>query len=222
MPTPFDDLVEEYLGDEEVLSDIRVVVRRLWFYDFVGYPTYMWSGKGRLFTDGGLEWLGTINEANQDIHVTPRLQDGRDGSSANYQFKMTIPDLPDESSGELYEALKADQSRVFNRELTCYLAIFKDGEGLRPSTPIKFFKRLVMQSPTFTEGFTTGAGGVLIRTYTVSVVARDSNSGRSRVPNRTYTDTVQREYARQMGVSSPDDVGLEYVAQLANKTFIIE
>lgn len=218
----FDDLVEEYLGNEDVLSDIRVVVRRLWFYDFDGYPTRMWSGKGRLFTAGNVEWLGTINDANQDIHVTPRLQDGRDGSSANYQFKMTIPDLPDEPSGELYEALKADQWRVFGRELTCYLAIFKDGEGLRPSTPIKFFKRLIMQSPTFNEGFTQGPGGVLVRAYSVSVVAKDSNSGRARVPNRTYTDTVQREYARQMGVTDRDDKGLEYVAQLANKTFTIE
>lgn len=218
----FDDLLEEYLGDEDVLSDIRVVVRRLWFYDFDGYPTRMWSGKGRLFTDGGVEWLGTINEANQDIHVTPRLQDGRDGSSANYQFKMTIPDIPGESSGELYNALKQDQGRVFGRELTCYLAIFKDGEGLRPSTPIKFFKRLVMQSPTFSEGFTVGQGGVMVRSYTVSVVAKDGNSGRSRVPNRTYTDTCQREYARQLGVTDTDDRGLEYVAQLANKTFTIE
>lgn len=220
----FDDLLEEYLGDEDVMTDIRVVVRRLWFYDFDGYPTRMWSGKGRLFTPGDppVEWLGTINEANQDIHVTPRLQDGRDGSSASYTFRMTIPDLPGEPSGELYEALKADRSLVAGRELTCYLAIFKDGEGLRPTTPIKFFKRLIMQSPTFAEGFTAGPGGVLVRSYSVSVVAKDSNSGRSRIPNRTYTDTVQREYARQMGVIDRADRGLEYVAQLANKTFTIE
>lgn len=221
----FDDLLEEYLGTEDVLSDIRVVVRRLWFYDFIGFPTRMWSGKGRLFTPGSpaaIEWLGTINEANQDIHVTPRLQDGRDGSSANYQFKMTIPDIPGESSGELYEALKADQWRVNGQTLTCYLAIFKDGEGLRPTTPIKFFKQLVMRSPTFTEGFTTGAGGVLVRSYSVTVLAKDSNSGRSRVPNRSYTDTCQREYARQLGVTGQDDLGCEYVADLANRTFTIE
>lgn len=218
----FDDLLEEYLGNEDVLSDIRVVVRRLWFYDFDGYPTRMWSGKGRLFTTDGNEWLGTINESNQDIHVTPRLQDGRDGSSASYQFKMTIPDIPGESSGELYEALKADQGLVFNRDLICYLAIFKDGEGLRPTTPLKFFKKLTMFSPTFSEGTTLGPGGVLVRSYTVSITAKDSNFGRARVPNRTYTDTVQREYARQLGVTGTDDRGLEYVADLANRTFTIE
>lgn len=218
----FDDLLEEYLGNEDVLSDIRVVVRRLWFYDFDGFPTRMWSGKGRLFTSDDTEWLGTINESNQDIHVTPRLQDGRDGSSASYQFKMTIPDLPDESSGQLYEALKADQWRVSGRELTCYLAIFKDGEGLRPSTPIKFFKQLIMYSPTFSEGVTLDGAGRLVRSYTVTVVAKDSNSGRSRVPNRTYTDTCQREYARQMGVTSVDDLGCEYVADLSNRTFVVQ
>lgn len=224
----FDTLLEEYLGNEDVLSDIRVVVRRLWFYDFTDYPTYMWQGKGRLFTNdpsnpsSTLEWLGTINERDQDIHQTPRLQDGRDGSSAAYQFKMTIPDIPGESSGELYEALKADQSQVYNRDLTCYLAIFKDGEGLRPTTPIKFFKRLTMFSPTFTEGVTLNATGTMVRSYTVSVTAKDANFGRSRVPNRTYTDTIQREYARQLGVTSTDDLGCEYVTDLANKTFTIE
>lgn len=215
----FDELVEEYLGDADVLSDIRVVVRRLWFYDFDGYPTRMWQGKGRLFTEDGNEWLGTINDANQDYHKTPRIQDGRDGTSANYQFSMTIPDLPDESSGELYRALKADQGLVAGRALTGYLAIFKDGEALRPTTPIKFFKQLTMQSPKFKEGLTTDGNGVMIRQYTVSVTAKDANFGRSNTPNRTYNDTTQREYARQLGVTSPPDLGCEFVAALANRTY---
>lgn len=217
----FDDLLEEYLGDEDVLSDIRVVVRRLWFYDFIGYPTRMWQGKGRLFTADGAEWLGTVNDQDQDIHRTPRLQDGRDGSSASYQFSMTIPDIPGESSAELYEALKQDQWRVNDQKLTCYLAIFKDGEGLRPTTPIKFFKQLVMRSPRFNEGPpAVGAGGVMVRTHVVSIAAKDNNAGRASTPNRTYNDTIQREYARQMGVTQVDK-GLEYVAGLANRTYQI-
>lgn len=217
----FDDLLEEYLGDADALTDIRVVVRRLWFYDFDGYPTRMWQGKGRLFTEDGNEWLGTINDANQDIHVTPRLQDGRDGSSVNYQFSMTIPDIPGESSGELYEALKADQSLVYNRYLTCYLAIFMDGEALRPTTPIKFLKQLVMQSPKFSEGLVVGPSGTMVRSYKVSINAKDANFGRSNTPNRTYNDTTQREYAKQMGVDTPDDKGCEFVAGLANRTYQI-
>ncbi len=217
----FDDLVEEYLGDADVLSDIRVTVRRLWFYDFVGYPTRMWQGQGRLFTAGDVEWLGTINDQGQDIHVTPRLQDGRDGSSANYQFSMTIPDLPDESSGELYRALKEEQDRVNGRTITCYMAIFKEGEALRPSTPIRFFKQLVMQSPRFAESAPTyGPGGVLTRNYKVTVSAKDGNFGRASTPNRTYNDTVQREYARQLGVEQTDK-GFECLASLANRTYTI-
>lgn len=218
----FDDLLEEYLGDEDVLTDIRIVVRRLWLYDFEDYPTRMWQGQGRLFTEDGQEWLGTINGAGNDIHVTPRLQDGRDGSSAAYKFQMTIPDTPDESAASLYRALKEDQSRVFNRNLTCYLAIFKEGEGLRPTTPIKFFKQLKMFSPTFEETATLNNDGVLVRSYKVTITAKDANYGRSRVTNRTYTDTCQREYARQLGVTSTDDLGCEYVTDLANKTFIIQ
>lgn len=218
----FDDLLEEYLGSQDDITDINVTVRRLWLYDFVGFPTRMWQGKGRLFTTDGNEWLGTINDLNQDIHVTPRIQDGRDGSSAKYQFSMTIPDLPDEPAGQLYEALKADQGRVHGQKLTCYLAVFKlDGsDALRPSTPIRFFKELVMQSPQFTEGVTEGPDRKLIRTYKVAITAKDGNSGRSSTPNRTYNDATQREYARQLGVTAVDK-GLSYVAGLANRTYIV-
>lgn len=217
----FDDLLEEYLGQDDVLSDIRVVVRRLWFYDFDGFPIRMWQGQGRLFTEDGAEWLGTINAAGLDLHVTPRLQDGRDGSSPLYQFSMTIPDLPDETAGELYRALKEDQNRVYNRSLTCCLAIFKDGEALRPSTPVRFFKRLTMRSPKFSEGgVTQDADGRLIRSFRVTIPAKDANFGRSNTPNRTHNDATQREYARQLGVTQPDR-GCEYVAALANRTYQI-
>lgn len=218
----FDDLLEEYLGDDDVLDDIRVVVRRLWFYDFVDHPTRMWQGGGKLFTADGEEWLGTVDASGRDIHGTPRLQDGRDGSSASYQFSLIIPDIPDETSGALYQALKSEQWRVFGRSLTCYLAIFKPDDGLRLTTPVKFFKKLTMFSPTFTEGLIQNDAGVLVRSYNISLTAKDDNFGRSKIPNRTYTDTNQREYARQMGVTSIDDLGCEYVSDLANRTFIIQ
>lgn len=217
----FDDLLEEYLGDADVMSDIRVVVRRLWFYDFLDHPTRMWQGKGKLFTEDGSEWLGTINDQDQDIHRTPRLQDGRDGSSASYQFSMTLPDIPGESASDLYKALKTEQWRVTGRPLICYLAIFKDGEALRPTTPIKFAKHLTMMTPRFSEGAPVfDQNGVMVRSYKVTVPAKDANFGRASTPNRTYNDTIQREYARQLGVTEPDR-GLEYVAALANRTYQI-
>lgn len=218
----FDELVEEYLGDSDALTDINVITRRLWFYDFVDYPTRMWAGQGRLFTEDGNEWLGTMLPNGGDIHTTPRLQDGRDGSSASYQFSMVIPDIEGTSAGELYNALKSEQDRVYNRTLTCYLAVFKDGEGLRPTTPIKFFKRLTMFSPLFSEKLDRDDAGRLVKTYTVTIKAKDDNYGRSKTPNRLVNDACQREYARQMGVTTPDDLGCEYVSSLANKTFTIE
>lgn len=217
----FDDLLEEYLGDADVLSDQIVVVRRLWFYDFEGYPTRMWQGKGRLFTSDGNEWLGTINSIDQDLHVTPRLQDGRDGTSAAYQFSLTIPDIPDEPAGDLYNALKEDQNLAFGRNLTCYLAIFKHGEALRPTTPIKFFKQLVMGSPKFSEGLVQDGNGMMVRSYKVGITCRDANFGRANLPNRTYNDTTQREYARQIGDEGDPDKGCEFVASLANRTYQI-
>ena len=214
----FYDLLEEYLGDDDAISDIRIVVRRLWEYDFLDEPVRLWQGQGKLFTSDGNEWLGSITAGGQDIHKAPAIQDGRDGSSATYNFSMTIPDIPGEKPQELYEALKADQFRVFGRTLTCYLAIFKESEALRPSTPAIFFKQLIMQSPKFSEKLTQTAGGVMLRSYVISVAAKDSNSGRSRIPNRTYSDANQKEYARQLG-SSVVDRGAEFLGTLANRTY---
>lgn len=215
----FYDLLDEYIGEEDALTDIRVTVRRCWHYDFDGYPIRMWQGHGRLFTEDGEEWLGTFDAAGNDGHRTPSIQDGRDGTSATYNFSMLIPDLPDESAFELYNALKEDQWRVAGRTLTCYLAIFGQGEALRPVTPIVYFKELTMLSPKFSEKLETDNNGVLVRRYLVTVPAKDGNIGRSNTPNGTYADTIQKQRAKELGVAL--DRGSEFLALLANRTYQI-
>lgn len=215
----FFETLEEYLGDADAISDIRVAVRRLWFYDFVDNPVRLWQGKGKLHTTDGNEWLGTIGGNNTDYHRTPALQDGRDNTSPTYNFSMPIIDLPGQTAFQLYEALKAQQSLAVGRKITCYLAIFKEGEALRPQTPIIYFKELVMRAPTFSETLEPDAAGTLIRRYVVTVPAKDGNSGRTNLPNGTYADTIQRERARQLGVTL--DRGCEYLALLANRTYKI-
>jgi len=215
----FYDLLEEYLGDGDALSDIRVVVRRLWFYDFDGFPLRLWQGKGRLFTTDGEEWLGSINPANVDLHQTPAVQDGRDGSSPAYNFGMTLVDIPGQTAFEAYQSLKAEQWRVTRRTLTCYLAIFKEGEALRPQTPHVFFKELTMFAPKFSEMLEGDGSGALMRKYKVMITAKDANFGRSNVPNGTYADTIQKQRAKELGVSV--DRGSEYLALLANRTYQI-
>ena len=215
----FDTLLDEYLGDQDDISDIRLIVRRAYFYDFLNEPIRIWQGKGRLFTSDGNEWLGSIDGGDTDHHSVPSIQDGRDGSSANYNFSLTIPDVPGDSPLELYNGLKADQFRVNGRYLTIYMVLFQLDEGLRPTTPIRYFKQLTMQSPKFSEKVTQDASGTLVKSYAVSVTARDANYGRSRIPNRTLQDSIQKEYARQLGQSV--DRGCEFLAALANKTFIV-
>lgn len=215
----FYDLIDEYLGDSDSLSDIRVMIRRLWFYDFVDDPVRLWQGKGKLHTSDGNEWLGTIDANDADHHVAPPLQDGRDGSSASYNFSLTIPEMPGQSQFELYEAIKADQAKVAGRSLTCYLAIFKEGEALRPTTPISFFKELTMFSPRFSEKIEVDGEGRVQRVYQVSVVAKDANYGRSETPNGTYADTIQKRRAAEHGVAL--DRGSEFLALLANRTYQI-
>lgn len=215
----FDDLIDEIVGGVNDTFDIEVVVRRLWFYDFVGHPLRLWQGKGKLFTSDGNEWLGTIDAGNTDHHETPAIQDGRDGSSATYTMSLTIPDLPGENPGELYAAIKADQSLVAGRNVTCYLAIFKINEALRPTTPISYLKQLNLFAPKFAEKLEMDGEGRVKRVYTVSITAKDSNFGRSSFPNGTYTDTVQKNRAALLGQAV--DKGCEYVALLANKTLQI-
>lgn len=214
----FYDLIDEYLGDSDSIADIDAVVRRLWFYDFDGQPVRLWQGKGKLFTTDENEWLGTIDANDMDHHVTPSIQDGRDGSSATYNFSLTIPDLPGQEPYALYNALKEDQGLVSGRALTCYLAVFKAGEALRPTTPISFFKELTMFAPKFSERVEIINESVR-RIYVVSVTAKDGNFGRSETPNGTYADTIQKRRAAAHGVAL--DRGSEFLAALANRTYQI-
>jgi len=209
--------LDEYLGSGFDTTDIRAVVRRCWFYDFVDYPLYVWQGQGRLFTSDGNAWLGTINGSGNDVHNTPRISDGRDGSSATYNFTLKIPDMPGQPAGEMYQKIKAEQHRVAKRKLICYLALFQPGEGLRPETPIIHFKELTMMGSKFSEKIDTESNGKMRKDYSVSITAKDGNFGRSEVPNGTYADAIQKERARQLGV--PLDRGSEFLAALANRTY---
>jgi hypothetical protein len=215
----FYDLIDEYLGDDDALSDIRIMVRRLWFYDFNGYPLRLWQGKGRLFTEDGNVWLGTIDANDRDLHQTPAIQDGRDGSSATYTLGMTLFDLPGQPAGALYEAIKAQQWRVTKRNVTCYMVVVKEGEALRPMTPIAYFQQLVMLSSKFSEVLEADNDGKIITKYKINVTAKDNNFGRSNVPGGTYADTIQKQRAKELGVT--DDRGCEFLALLANRTYQI-
>lgn len=210
----FTDTLEEYVGSATDTFDIRAVVRRCWFYDFDGYPIRLWQGQGRLITSDGSIWLGSIDAAGRDVHVTPALRDSRDGTSPQYQFSMGYVDA------SFHAALKADAWRTRGRPLTCYLAIFRVGEGLRPQTPIDFLASFEMQSPIFEETLAMDdRAGRMVKAYKASVIARDANAGRSRAPRGTYTSTSQRERARMLGVVN--DAGCDFVAGLANRTYLL-
>lgn len=214
----FYNLLDEYVGEQDDVTDIRAVVRRLWFYDFDGYPLRVWQGKGKLFTSDGNEWLGTIDGNDNDHHKTPAIKDGRDGSSARSTFGLKLIDTPGVAAQEHYEAIRRDKWRVYGRKITCYLAIFQIGEGLRPQTPTVYFKEFVMMNPKFSERMQIDNGSVK-KIYNCSIIAKDGNFGRSEIPNGTYANAIQQERAKQLGVDV--DLGCQYVASLANRTYII-
>lgn len=209
----FFSYLEETLGQADALTDIRTVVRKLWFYDFVDAPVRLWDGMGSLFTPDGNEWYGTIDPSGVNHHTTPNIQDGRDGSSATYTMSMPAP------TQELYEEIKAEKSRATDRTITVYQAIFKENEALRPSIPIRFLKEMTMFGPRFSESAAFNSNGVLIKNYKISISAKDNNFGRGNTPNRSYADTMQKEHALQNGVSL--DRGSEHLAALANRVYQI-
>jgi len=213
----FYDQINEVLGNAEDVTDIVATVRKCWLYDFKDEPVRLWDGQGNFIDIDGNEWLGTVDANGGNLHKTPSLQDGRDGTSASYTFTLNIPSIPGEDTLELYNALKADQSKVFGRALTCYLVLFQEGEGLRPGTPISFYKEMTMFSPKFSETIERSSSGSIIKTYSASITAKDNNHGRSETPDRTYADTMQKRRAQQLGVSI--DRGAEYLALLANRTY---
>ncbi|WP_311271032.1 hypothetical protein [Sphingobium sp. WCS2017Hpa-17] len=215
----FYDHIDDILGAADDVTDIVATVRKCWLYDFKDDPIRLWDGQGNFIDIEGNEWLGTVDANGTNHHNSPSLQDGRDGTSASYNFSLTIPTLPGEDTLSLYEALKADQAKVYGRALTCYLAIFVEGEGLRPNTPLSFYKTMTMFSPKFSEQLQRGQSGAIVKSYTVSIVAKDNNHGRSDTPDRTYADSMQKRRAQQLGVSV--DRGSEYLALLANRTYQI-
>lgn len=216
----FYDAIDEVMGDADDLTDIVATIRRCWLFDFRDDPIRLWHGHGRMFSADGHQWLGTQDSGGRDLLKAPSLQDGRDGTSAAYQFSLNIPSLPGEESAlELYEQLKAQQSKTFGRRVVCYLVLFKEGEGLRPMTPISFYKELYMQSPKFSEKIERGSDGLIVKNYSVTIVAKDDNSGRSQIPGRTYADTMQKRRASELDVAV--DKGSEYLALLANRTYKI-
>lgn len=213
----FYDQIDEILGAPDDVTDIIATVRKCWFYDFKDTPIRLWDGQGSFTDSEGNEWLGTIGPGGGNIHKTPSLQDGRDGTSASYNFSLTIPSAPGEDALELHNALKADQSKVFGRALTCYLVLFLEGEGLRPNTPLSFYKTMNMFSPQFSETIERAASGIVTKAYSVTITAKDNNHGRSETPDRTYADTMQKRRATQLGVAL--DRGAEFLALLANRTY---
>ena len=215
----FHDHIDEIVGSADSTTDIVATVRKCWFYDFAEEPVRLWDGQGAFIDADGNEWLGTVDSGGGNIHRTPALQDGRDGTSAAYTFSFNIPTMPGQEDEllALYNGLKSEQGNVFGRALICYLVLFVEGEGLLPGTPLSFYKELTMFSPKFSEAIERNAAGQVIKTYSMAITAKDNNNGRSEAPDRTYADTMQKRRAAQLGVSI--DRGGEYLALLANRTY---
>lgn len=213
----FFEKLDEYYADGQDLADIRAVVRRCYHFAFKGYDVRLWQGQGKLHTSDGNEWLGFMTFDGQPFLRTPRIADGRDGTAPTYEFGLMLMDVPGMPAKVAYEEMKKFQDVVVGRPITIHLALLEVGEGLRPNTPLEFFKELTMQSSRFEERLEMDETS-MVKRYSVTIIAKDGNVGRSSVPGGTYTDTVQKDRARQLGAGL--DRGCEFVAGLADRTYV--
>jgi hypothetical protein len=212
MATDFETALEAFVGSASDTGDIRMPVIWLYQYGFDSGAICLWRGQGRLYTEDGREWLGTVDAAGNDRHVVPQLADGRDGSAAQLQFGFPFIDKT------TFDNIKANREAVAGRLITCYVGLVLPEEGLRPATPIDFFGEYTMQSPTFSHRPMLTDDGVMVQTYSISVAAKNGNARRSQSAGGTYTDTSQQQRAALLGATP--DYGCGFVARIANETLV--
>lgn len=206
----FDDRLNSLIvGADSQPGLIALSFRACWFYDFPGAPTYLWAGPGRLITPDGREWFGTVDQKGRNHHKTPPLTDGRDGASVQVKFELPYLDAA------TYEGLRDDRDLVNGTLVTAYLCLFLEGEGLRPTTPLKFFRHYTLQSSSFREGRADNARDG-VKTYSVTAIGKNGNVGRSQMAGGTMTDPSQRQRAEYWGEAP--DYGAGFVIELANAT----
>jgi hypothetical protein len=102
--------------------------------------------------------------------------------------------------------------------MICYNVLCLAGEGLRPTTALRFNYRLAIRGVQFAKRM-EGEPGEEVAVYSASVIAKSLEYGRSRVPAGTMTDTAQRERARVLGVTA--DSGCAFVASNARRTYVL-
>ena len=207
----FETELLELTGTATDAWDIVATVRRCFLYDFTSNPVRLWDGQGVL-NAGGYEWMGTFDENGQNRHKAPGVRDDRDGASPRYEFGVPYLDAT------TYAALKADQALAMGRDLICYSVLCKAGEGLVPTTALRFNYRLAIRGVTFSERM-EGQPGAAIKVYGASILAKSLEYGRTKVPAGTMTDTAQQDRARVLGLAS--DSGCSMVALNARRTFVI-
>lgn len=189
----FESKLIEIVGTQADAYDIRATVRKCYHYDFADAPVRLWDGEGKLYA-GGFEWLGTVVADGGNVHQSAALQDPRDGASPAYEFTLPFVDKTN------FDAMKADRSLAEGRALTIYYVLCEEGEGLRPTTEMRFCAKLIMTGTKFVEQV-TGSPGSFQFVRSATVVARTS-TGRSRIPGFTWTDTSQRTRAALLGITS--------------------
>ena len=207
----FSDELLSLTGTATDAFDIKASVRRCFLYDFVGQPVRLWDGHGVL-TAGGYDWLGTYDAMGSNRHKAPAVRDDRDGTAPKYEFGIPYLDKT------TFLALKASQNLARGRDLICYHALFKVGDGLVPTTELLFGYRLAIRGVQFTERVDGEPGNETI-VRSASVFAKSLEYGRSRVPAGTMTDTAQNDRAHLLGL--PSDSGCSMVGHNSRRTFIV-
>ncbi|TPW31172.1 hypothetical protein [Pararhizobium mangrovi] len=207
----FYDAIDGLL-DETAKSDRQLVCRPTVEAHFLSSTVRIWGGIGPMITPDGERWHGwnAINDGGDVVSFfqPPKLTDIRDGSSPLYEFTLGYVDE------ETYHKTRDLEEEVKGRLLVCSSVYLEEGKT-RAATPPGDSWRLRMKQSRFSEKITKDEDGGHRRLYSMSVIAKNINEGRSMTQFGIMNDAGQRARSLEMfGVA--DDAYAQFVVAYIN------
>lgn len=198
--------------DATTASDRQIICRPCIFADFASAPVRIWGGVGPLYTPDDYEWAGWMrineNDEAESFIALPKLTDVSDGSSRLYEFILGYIDA------DSYSRIRDLDEEVRDRLLVVSSVHLPDG-STRAVTPPGDSWRLRMKQSKFREKWVRDPDGGHRQMYSVSVLAKNVNEGRSRTEFGVMNDAGQQQRSEALfGIS--DDFYAQFVVKYIN------
>lgn len=181
--------------DATAKSDRQLICRPCVEAQFLSSTVRIWGGIGSMITPDGNRWAGWNATDGSGKTVSyfkpPRLMDIRDGSAPLYEFTLGYVDA------ETYGKVRDLDEEVKGRKLICS-SVFLPDDSTRAKTPPGDSWRLTMIGSRFQEKRSRDQDGGHRMLYSMSVIAKNINGGRSRTQFGIMNDAGQKARSQEL------------------------